>query len=215
MPILFTMNWDIIPGNEQEYSEFIAKTFIPETTAMGILPVGGYYVEVGFGPRVIGVNTCENHQVLANVVTTQRYRDLILKLKTMVYNFRTAILEPTGHFKSDQYFIQKGVWKFNQYYDLRPGKKDGYRDYVLNVHLPTMDKIDYVEVTGGWNVTFGGVSEIIAEFTVRDPVDIGRLLNNDDFRRITLGLRTDYVWNYQSRILRCTERFDEPKWFKL
>jgi len=215
MPILFTMNWDIIPGNEQEYSGFIANTFIPETTAMGILPVGGYYVEVGFGPRVIGVNTCENHQVLANVVTTQRYRDLILKLKTMVYNFRTAVLEPTGHFKSEQYIIQKGVWKFNQYYDLRPGKKDGYRDYVLNVHLPTMDKIDYVEVTGGWNVTFGGVSEIIAEFTVKDPVDIGRLLNNDDFRRITLGLRTDYVWNYQSRILRCTERFDEPKWFKL
>jgi hypothetical protein len=133
----------------------------------------------------------------------------------MVYNFRTAVLEPTGHFKTEQYFIQKGVWKFNQYYDLRPGKKDGYRDYVLNVHLPTMDKIDYVEVTGGWNVTFGGVSEIIAEFTVKDPVDIGRLLNNDDFRRITLGLRTDYVWNYQSRILRCTERFDEPKWFKL
>lgn len=215
MPILFTMNWDIIPGNEQEYSGFIANTFIPETTAMGILPVGGYYVEVGFGPRVIGVNTCENHQVLANVVTTQRYRDLILKLKTMVYNFRTAVLEPTGHFKSEQYIIQKGVWKFNQYYDLRPGKKDGYRDYVLNVHLPTMDKIDYVEVTGGWNVTFGGISEIIAEFTVKDPVDIGRLLNNDDFRRITLGLRTDYVWNYQSRILRCTERFDEPKWFKL
>jgi hypothetical protein len=77
-----------------------------------------------------------------------------------------------------------------------------------------MEKIEYVEVTGGWNVVLGGISEIIAEFTVKDPIDIGRLLNNEDFRKITLKLKTDYVWNYQSRILRCTERFDEPKWFR-
>ncbi len=68
MPILFTMNWDIIPGTEQEYSEFIAKTFIPEATAMSITPVGGYYVEVGFGPRVIEISTCESHQVLATAL---------------------------------------------------------------------------------------------------------------------------------------------------
>lgn len=215
MPILFTLSWDIIPGNEQEYSEFISQTFIPETMAMGLTPVGGYYVEAGFGPRVIGVHSCANHQELAGIVTSQRFKDLILKLKVIVYNYRTAILEPTGRVKREIYTIQKGVWKFNQYYDLRPGKKQEYKDFVLNVHLPTMQKIDYVEVTGGWNVVLGGISEIIAEFTFKDPIDIGRLLNNEDFRKITLKLRTDYVWNYQSRILRCTERFDEPKWFRI
>jgi hypothetical protein len=182
---------------------------------MGLTPVGGFYVEVGIGPRVIGVNSCDNHQTLAGIVTSQRFKDLILNLKKMVYNYKTAVLEPTGAVKNQTYEIQKGVWKFNQYYDLRPGVKEAYKDYILNVHLPTMAKIDYVEVTGGWNVVLGGVSEIIAEFTVKDPIDIGRLLNNDDFRKITLKLRTDFVWNYQSRILRCTERFDEPKWFKL
>jgi len=215
MPILFTLSWDIIPGNEEEYTDFIAKTFLPETTAMGLIPVGGYYVEVGAGPRVIGVNSCENQQELAGIVMSQRFKDLILKLKMMVYNYRTAVLEPTGRVKKEKYAIQKGVWKLNQYYDLRPGKKDEYKDFILNVHLPTMQNIDYVEVTGGWNVVLGGISEIVAEFTVKDPIDIGRLLNNDDFRKITLKLRTDYVWNYQSRILRCTERFDEPKWFRL
>lgn len=215
MPILFTINWDIIPGNEQEYSEFITKTFLPETDLMGLTPVGGYYVEVGSGPRVIGVSSCANHQELASIVTSQRFKDLILKLKTYIYNYRTAVLESSGRIKSETYTIQKGVWKFNQYYDLRPGMKEAYKDYILNVHLPTMEKIEYVEVTGGWNVVLGGISEIIAEFTVKDPVDIGRLLNNEDFRKITLKLKTDYVWNYQSRILRCTERFDEPKWFRL
>lgn len=215
MPILFTLSWDIIPGNENEYSDFISQVFLRETEVMGLTPVGGYYVEVGFGPRVIAVHSCQNQEELAGIITSQRFKDLILKLKGMIYNYRTAVLEPTGRVKREQYEIQKGVWKFNQYYDLRPGKKEEYKDFVLNVHLPAMATIDYVEVTGGWNVVLGGMSEIIAEFTVKDPVDIGRLLNNEDFRKITLRLKTDYVWNYQSRILRCTERFDEPKWFKL
>ena len=91
MPILFTLSWDIIPGNEEEYTDFIAKTFLPETTAMGLIPVGGYYVEVGAGPRVIGVNSCENQQELAGIVMSQRFKDLILKLKVMVYNYRSAV----------------------------------------------------------------------------------------------------------------------------
>ena len=65
-----------------------------------------------------------------------------------------------------------------------------------------------------WRV-IGGTSEIVAELTFRDPVDIGRLLNNEDFRKPTLKLKNGYVTNYKSRILRCTERFDEPKWFRL
>lgn len=215
MSILFNLTWDIIPGTEQEYSDFISTTFLNEATAMGLEPVGAYYVEVGFGPRVIGVHSCSSAQELAGILSTQRFKDLMLKLKALVYNVRSSVLEPTGAVKNVKYTIQKGVWKFNQYYDLRPGKKEEYSDFVLNAHLPVMKKIDYVEVTGGWNVILGGVSEIIAEFTFQDPVDIGRLLNNDEFRKITLKLKTDYVWNYQSRILRCTERFDEPKWFRL
>jgi hypothetical protein len=61
----------------------------------------------------------------------------------------------------------------------------------------------------------GGISEIIAELTFKDPLDIGRLLSNEEFRKLTLKLRTRFVSNYASRIMRCTERFDEPKWFRL
>jgi hypothetical protein len=215
MPIFLTLSWDIIPGNEQEYAYFIAKSFLPETASMGLPSVGGYYVEVGFGPRIIGVHSCNDQKELTSIVKSQKFKALTLKLRSMVQNYRTGVMEPTGHVKRETYTIQKGVWKFNQYYDIRPGKKEEYKDFVLKEHIPTMEKIDYVEVTGGWNVILGGISEIIAEFTVKDPVDIGRLLNNEDFRKITLKLRTDYVLNYRNRILRCTERFDEPKWFTL
>jgi hypothetical protein len=215
MSILFTENYDIIQDREELYGEFISEVYIPAAAAMGLVSVGGFYSEIGFGPRVVGVMAVNELGELSRIISTKEFKKLNLALKSVVSNYRNAVLESTGMIKREQYTIQKGVWKLNQYYDLRPGIKDQYREFVLKEHLPAMMKIDYVEVTGGWNVILGGTSEIIAEFTFKDPVDIGRLLNNEDFRKITLKLRNSYVLNYKSRILRCTERFEEPRWFKL
>lgn len=215
MSILLIQNWDIIHGKEDEYAKFVGEVYLPETTAVGIISVGGFYVEVGFGPRVIAVHSVNEMDELLKALTDRTFKKLSQELKQYVYNYRRYVLEPMGGAaQKGKYAIQKGVWKFNQYYDLRPGVKKDYAEFVINEHLPTMERIDYVEVTGGWNVVLGGFSEIVAEFTFKDPIDIGRLLANEDFRKITLKLKNRYVVNYMSRILRCTERFDEPRWFK-
>lgn len=215
MPVLFTQNWDIIQGKEDDYAAFVSQVYIPKMTELGLIPVGGYYVEVGVGPRIVAVHGAPTSEELARLITRQTFKQLALELKSLVYNARSAVLEPKGNAKQKPYAIQKGVWKFNQYFDLRPGMKKAYAAFILNEHLPMLQRLDYMEVTGGWNVVIGGVSEIIAELTFKDPVDIGRLLNNEDFRKLNLKLKTQYVTNYTSRILRCTERFDEPKWFRL
>jgi hypothetical protein len=215
MSILFAENYDIIQDKEEEYGQFVSRVYIPECAAIGLGSVGGYYVEIGFGPRVMGVMAVKQLDDLARVMSGKKFKELNLGLKSLVCNYKSAVMEPTGRVKHEDYTIQKGVWKLNQYYDLRPGMKEEYSDFIINEHIPTLKMIDYMEVTGGWNVVLGGVSEIIAEFTFKDPVDIGRLLNNEDFRKITLKLRNQFVRNYTSRILRCTERFDEPKWFRL
>ncbi len=62
MSVLFTQNWDIIPGSESEYAHFITDRYIPGTTGKGFYPVGGYYVEVGFGPKVVAVYAAESLQ---------------------------------------------------------------------------------------------------------------------------------------------------------
>lgn len=215
MSFLFTQHWDIIPGREDEYAQFITDTYIPQTKTATFYPVGGYYVEVGFGPRTVAVYAAEDFKEFGEIVTGSKFKDLTLQLKGYVYNYHTGFYEPTGNVKREKYTIQKGVWKFNQYYDLRPGVKKEYANFVINDHIPALKDLDYLEITGGWNVLFGGFSEIIAEFTFKDPVDIGRLLNNEEFRHVTMKLRREYVLNYRSRIMRCTERFDEPKWFTL
>lgn len=215
MSMLFIQTWDIIEEKIDQYSRFISEVYVPQTTSMGFVPVGGYYVEVGVGPRIIAVYAADDLNGLSNFVTKKQFKQLTDSLQSFVYNYSRYLLEPTGRTKREKYTIQKGVWKLNQYYDVRPGMKEKYAEFVLGEHIPTVEKIDYVDITGGWNVFFGGMSEIIAEFTFKYPEDIGRLLSREDFRKITLKLKNEFVMNYSSRILRCTENFEEHKWFRL
>lgn len=215
MPVLLIQNWDVVPGLEEEYAEFITEKYIPETTTMGLISVGGYYVELGFGPRIIAALSAEDAPDLARVVDTGKFRTLTIQLKKFICDYGSYVLAPTGSLKQERYVIQKQVWKLIQYYDLRPGTRKDYADFIINEHLPTMRTINYVEVTGGWNVLFGNPCEIIAEFTFKNPQDVGRLFDDQDFRRITDKLRHDYAMNYRSRMLRCTERFGENRWVRL
>lgn len=215
MQILLTQEWDIPQGKEDEYSVFVARTFIPKCNEMGLLSVGGYYVEVGAGPRIISVKRVESLEKLAGIMSSSAYRELVLELKEHVVGYRSKIMQPTGRTRDVVYEIQKGVWKYNQYYDVLPGMRAGYAKFITDEYLPMLDGIDYLEVTGGWNVLIGGASEIVGELTFKDPADIGFLLENGPFRELTHVLRRDYVTNYSSRVLKTTERFDEPRWFAL
>lgn len=215
MTLLFIQSWDILPQKEDEYSDFIAKVFLPKCAELGLVSVGGYYVEVGIGPRIISVKRVDSLQTLAGILARPEFKDLIHQLKELISGYRTKVLAPTGNTKDRPYEIQKGVWKYNQYYDLKPGMRRSYADFIVNRYLPMLNTLDYLEVTGGWNVIIGGFSEIIGELTFKDPIDISRLLKNENYRELTHVLRRDYANNYSSRILRTTERFQEPKWFVL
>ncbi len=215
MQVLLTLEWDIPPEKEDDYSVFVARTFIPKCNEMGLLSVGGYYVEVGQGPRIVSVKRVESLEELARIMSSHAYRELVRELKEYVAGFRSKILRPTGRTRDVPYQIQKGVWKYNQYYDVLPGKRAAYAEFVTNEYVPMLEGIEYLEVTGGWNVLIGGISEIIGELTFKDPADIGFLLENASYRELTHILRRDYVTNYSSRIMKTTERFDEPRWFAL
>jgi hypothetical protein len=215
MAILFTQEWDIVRGQEDTYEQFISQEFIPRSEKLGLRAVGGYYVEVGVGPRVVSVRSTESLEELYTILALKEFFRLQSQLKEHVANYRSKVLYPTGRVKSEKYEIQKGVWKFNQYWNQRPGKRDQYADFMATEYLPMLNGLDYLELTGGWIVIMGGEREIVGELTFKSPIDIGRLLENPDFRQLTEELRRNYVSNYTTRILRTTERFDEPRWYRL
>lgn len=102
-----------------------------------------------------------------------------------------------------------------QHWSHRADKRMIYDSFLNEEYLPALDKIDYVEATSVWAVLIGAVCQIICELTFKNPVDIGRLLDNPEFRQVNGKLRRNDICNYSSRIIRTTERFDEPRWYRL
>lgn len=227
MSILLTQEWDIIRGAEEEYSQFIIRRFQPKCEELGLRGVGGFYVQVGFGPRIISIRAVESLETLYEAMSTPLFQEVRFELQEHVENYRSKVLAPRGMnapgphaierggMVPKPYEIQRGVWKLNQYCSLLPGKRGAFADFVTREYMPALQAIDFVEVTAWWDVLIGGPSEIISEFSFKHPVDIGRLLDHEDFRRLTYALRSEYVADHQSRILRTTERFEEPRWYRL
>lgn len=215
MSILFFQYWDVVQGKEAEHSRYIINTYLPEITTLGFVPVGGYYVEVGFGPRIIAAFSSESLEDISRIITGKHFKDLTLILKKYVANFKNLVLAPDGTVNLGRYPIQKGVWKYNQYYDIRPEMKDQYEHFMIDEYLPAMEKVDYGKVTNCWDIILGGFCEIVLEFTFKDPDDIGRIMRNEGFHKITNRLKNEFVTNYTNRILRSTKLFSEPRWFRL
>ena len=215
MSLLFTQDWDVIRGKEDAYVQFVTDRFIPQCNQLGLTSVGGFYVQVGVGPQIVSIKSAPSLPELSKAMASPEFRELLLGLKQYVINYSSKILEPIHGTSAETYAIQKGVWKYNIYFDVRPESRSEFARYMDETYLPTLREVDYLNVTACWNVLIGGFSEKIVELTFQHPVDIGRIFDHPGFREITYHLCRDHVRNYKSRILRTTERFDEPRWFRL
>ncbi len=214
MNVLLAQYWDVNRDKEDEYLAFIGETYIPAVADMGLRVVGGYYVEVGPGPSTIGVLTADNLGQVNEIVVSEGFRRLTNQLNFFVRNRRATLGYSTGRVSQEPYAIQKGVWKWNHYYNVRPHQKSEYKKFLAQMR-EVFDRIDFVELTEEWHVLYGGVADYILELTFKDPVDISRLMNNHHFRNLEKLVKQKMIENYSSRILRSTERFDRPRWITL
>lgn len=209
MIILYNQHWDIIPGKEKAYTQFVLDRHLPTMKKIGINMVGGFHVVVGRGPRIIAAGAVDAFQKLQRALETEEFEKITDEIHQYVVHYDSRILKPTGRVKTDKYSIQLGVWKFNQYYDIIPGKEKEYAEFVLKDHLPTMEKLG-IKMTGGWRVVVGSGPDIVAEGTAASLVEIAKAIETPEFSRITKMLTSNYVTNYSSRILAPTGRIELP-----
>lgn len=209
MAVLFSQHWDVASGKQNEYSDFVMTHYNPALERIGIHLVGGYYVAVGMGPRIIAVGVTQNLHDLEKALATEEYQEITSRLMAFVTHYHSKILVPTGRVQMDGYKIQTGIWKFNQYWNIVPGMEEEYVKFVKEDHLPTMEKLG-VKVTAGWRVIVGSGPYIVSEGSAPGIVDIAKAIDTADFRRMVRKLKTTYVTDYHSRILAPTGRIDIP-----
>jgi hypothetical protein len=210
MAVLFNQYWDIRPGKAEAYSDFVMTYYNSTLEKIGIKLVGGYYVTVGKGPRIIAVGLAQNISDLEGTLASAQFEEITDRLMEFVTHYHSKILVPTGRVKMDGYKVQTGLWKFNQYWNIVPGiEKQRYTGFVTGELVPTLEKLG-LKVTAGWRVVVGSGPYILGECSAANLVDIARAIDSDEFRQVMHKLTGTYVTDYHSRILAPTGRIDLP-----
>ncbi len=93
------MTWDIRPGKESEYFEFVVQEFAPKLLRMGIQPTEAWYTVYGEGPQILAGGVAEDRASLDKALAGEDWQRLKKKLLTFVTNFNYKIVHHTGNFQ--------------------------------------------------------------------------------------------------------------------
>ena len=90
------MQWDIKPGREQDFSEFVVREFAPRLMQLGIEPSEVLYTMYGEGPQMLTLGGAESLEKLTEILQGAGWKKLHEKLLTFVANYRHKIVPDNG-----------------------------------------------------------------------------------------------------------------------
>lgn len=96
------MNWDISPGKDQEYFEFIVREWGPGITKLGIELSGLWYTAYSAEDdhlQIMAEATAEDVETIRSVLKSPEWNDLHEKLLDCVTNYTQKIVRVTGEFQ--------------------------------------------------------------------------------------------------------------------
>ena len=80
------MTWDIIPGQEQEYFEFVVREFIPGIQQLGLEPSDAWVTVYGNQPQILTSAEVHTQESLSDILASMQWDQLIVRLSDYVEN---------------------------------------------------------------------------------------------------------------------------------
>ena len=95
------MNWDIKPGLDQEYFEFVMREWVPHTTKMGLTPTEAWYSVYTDSdiPKIMAGAIAADDESMREIITSTEWADLQDKLMAFVENYSHKIVRVTGDYQ--------------------------------------------------------------------------------------------------------------------
>lgn len=93
------MSWDIKPGSESDYFEFIVREFAPGMMKLGMQPTEAWYTVFGDGPQILQGSIAEDLPAMKAILETEDWQRLQNKLFDYVTNFDSKIVRATSRFQ--------------------------------------------------------------------------------------------------------------------
>jgi len=99
MPSKLILNWDILPGREQEYFEFVVREFIPGVQRLGFNLTDAWATVFGGQPQILVGAISDTREQMNEILDAPEWLDLQLKLAAMIENYHQKIVTAKDGFQ--------------------------------------------------------------------------------------------------------------------
>ncbi len=99
MTVKLIMTWDIAPGREQEYFEFVVREFIPQVQQLGMELKDAWLTMYGDQPQIMATAQMEDLTAMQGVLDTKEWQGLVNKLLDYVDNYQYKIVPAKSGFQ--------------------------------------------------------------------------------------------------------------------
>jgi hypothetical protein len=99
MTVKLLMTWDILPGREQEYFEFVVRDFIPSIQRMGMEPSDAWFTMYGEHPQILAAVQTSNLANVQAVLKSTEWESLTKQLLDYVEDFKYKVVQARTGFQ--------------------------------------------------------------------------------------------------------------------
>ncbi len=93
------MSWNIQPGREDEYFEFVIRDFGPGLIELGVQPTDAWYTQYGDRPQILTGGVTEDLESLQRVLASEEWRKLKAELLTYVTDYNQKVIRASEGFQ--------------------------------------------------------------------------------------------------------------------
>ena len=198
MTVKFIQYWDVLSEQENEFSKFVVKNYIPGINETGYLKiVGSWHVAAGEGPYFIMEGVADSVKNVHSLLQLDEFKKLSHLLHFLITNYKSKLLVPTGPIEG--VVPEDRNYRFNHHYEVIYDKFDNYITFMKDEHLPIMEELG-VKLIGAWYVAIGPGPNMVVEGACPSAKIIMEAIGSERYRRLTAKLLT-MVDGFGSKIL--------------
>jgi len=93
------MTWDILPGREQEYFEFVVRDFIPGVQRLGMEPSDAWFTMYGDQPQILAAFQMTSINTVQRTLNSSEWKDLTQRLLDYVENLEYKVAQARSGFQ--------------------------------------------------------------------------------------------------------------------
>ncbi|HML23976.1 MAG TPA: hypothetical protein PKD09_20130 [Aggregatilinea sp.] len=97
--IKLLLTWDIKPGQDQEYFEFMVREFAPGITRLGLTPTEAWFAVYGECPQILMEGITDDLETMRKLLASEDWTTLYDKLLKYVDNYEQKVVRGSPGFQ--------------------------------------------------------------------------------------------------------------------